>query len=160
VGKISNKEYQSLEIDIRHLDLLIDVLLSKISIDTYLKNYYIMSPPSEEYGNACGYPPGILTLENNKKSCVHVSDDVHNFIEVLAVCSGNIKKYICNRNYEAIKEEIYYNHNVPSLIESNIKELIEYYLDIECKGFKARFSMEAIQPYLDIWEKIRLQLGG
>lgn len=154
VGMTACEAYHLLEIEIKHLDLLLDVLLMRINIKEYLECYYSLFSTKEEYEFTCNHIPQLSTLEKEYERKINVSSKALFFIEILRICSDNMKKHIEHRNYELIKDEIYYNHNVPSLISANKKDLVKYYLDIECKEFKNKCMKEIVQPYEAIWLKI------
>jgi len=160
-GLISYEDYHFLELSVEHLDLLLDTLSSKINIEEYLKRCHSLFSLAEEYSFTCDHLSQLSTLEKRKENYIHVSDEIQCFIEILRICSEHIKKHLINGNYEAVKNEIYYNHNVPSLIATYKKDvhkdLIKYYLDIECTGFKKSCSKEIVQPYECMWVKIRAQ---
>jgi len=153
-GCLSCEDYPSLTLEVMHFDALLDLLMLKINIDTYLRYYQSLFSSVEDY-YFCDYCPQISTLEKRKRDYVRISDKTIYFVEVLKICSNNMKKYIEDENYEALKNEIYYNHNVPSLITTNSNDLIKYYLEIECKGFKKNCSKEILQAYDAVWTKIR-----
>jgi len=154
MGLISCKGYYLLKLEVKHFDLLLDVLSMKNSIEAYLDSYYSLFPSTEEYDFTCNYLPQISTLEKREESYIHLSDKALCFVEILKICSDNIKKYMEHGNYESIKDEIYYNHNVPSLVTANKDDLVKYYLDIECNDFKKNCSKEIVQPYEAIWIKL------
>ena len=125
VGMTACEEYRSLEIEIKYLDLLLGVLLMKINIEEYLECYYSLFQTKEEYEFTCNHIPQLSTLEKDYLSNVNVSSKSLFFIEILRICLDNIKRHIEHRHYELIKDEIYYNHNVPSLISTNKKDLVK-----------------------------------
>jgi len=147
-----------IKLESRHLDLLLDVLESKINIESYVVEYNSLFSNEEFYDSPNVYP-SFLALETEQKEArtICIDTEVLCFINILRICSENIKKHITNERYEKMESEIYYNHNVPSLISSKKKDLIKYYLTIECVECKSRCSKEMVTSYEDAWKEASSQ---
>ena len=170
-----------LKLETQHLDLLLELLLSKIDIKSYINQYNSLYPNNWwcEYTDI--YKPQILFLEKQQIDIVSIDSDVVCFIDVLQICNNNIKKRIdceymkCKKNitkecgryekaecrnhkkkfekYKEIEEEIYYNHNIPSFILSKDIERINLYLNTR-KSFRNFFPKHVVKPYEKAWKQI------
>ena len=147
-------EHHLLKLESRHLDLLLDLLQSKISLSSYKDEFNTLFQNEGGHIYFDSYTPVILSFEKEPIENVYVDSEVLFFVNVLQICSDNIKKHIECKKYDAIKDEVYYNHNVPSLIFSKNQDLINYYLSVECTGCRCYCSKEMIQSYESIWQQI------
>ena len=150
-------KHHILKLELQHLDLLLDLLLSKISIRSYIKEYSSLFSSEGWEGHLEIYIPHILFLEQQQTDIVSIDDEVICFVDILQICRDNMKRYIGYEKYEAIQNEVYYNHNVPSLIATKEIDLIKYYLSTECGGCRSYCSKEMVQSYESTWEKIAQQ---
>ena len=148
------KEHRLIKLESLHLDMLLELLRSEMSISTYLTDYALLFSDEELQNYRASYTPQVLFLEKEQADMVRIDDEEHLFVDILQICSDNIKKHIDAENYDAIRDEAYYNHNVPSLISSKNKDLIDYYLSIECKGCRSYCPKEMSQSYESVWQQI------
>ena len=155
-----------LKVEFQHYELLLQLLQAEISLISYLEHYKFLYSSEDENSNV-NYALNIAFFEKLQKfsllrkrhsGVIYVNPEVHCFINVLQICKDNISKHIDNKNYKMIDMEIYYNHNVPSLIESNNKELIFYYISVEQESCRNQCPKEMIQSYKGIWQEIEKQL--
>jgi len=130
---------------------------SEISIASYINEYSLFFPNGELFAHQDNYIPQFVFLKKKAAETVTIDKDVLCFIDVLQICSDNIKRHIACEKYENIKDEVYYNHNVPTLILAKNKELIEYYLSVECTCCEFYCSKEMIKSYDSAWQLIRKQ---
>ena len=147
-------EHNLLKLESRHLSLLLNLLQSKISLSSYKDEFNILFQNEDGHIYFDSYTPVIQSFEIEQIQDVYVDSEVLCFVNVLQICSDNIKKHIECKNFNAIKDEVYYNHNVPSLIYSKNQDLINYYLSVECTGCRCYCSNEMIQSYESVWQQI------
>ena len=156
IKEYGNREYRLLKLELQHFDLLLDLLESKISIETYVKGYSLLFANEKFYDDPNVYPPFSLIKESDIDIiCIDKKDLC--FINVLKICNENIKKHISSKSYEKISDEIYYSHNVPGLIHTDYKSAIKYFLSVECTECRRRCSKEMVASYEDAWEQVRKQ---
>ena len=154
----TTREYRLLKLESQHFDLLLDLLESKISIESYLGEYNLLFSDEKLYKSPDRYPALLILKKVQKEvSTVSVAKEVHCFINILRICCDNIKKHIASERYDEIYNEIYYNHNVPTLIFSRMKVLIENYLLNECADCKKYCSKEMVASYEDAWKEASSQ---
>jgi len=154
-----------LELELRHLDLLLEVLQSKISITSYLAGYHLLFSGEESYS---WYARELLFLEKAQIDIdtVSIAEEKLCVVNVLQIFSDNIKKHIADENYEVIHEEADFQHNVPlllSLKKENVVNVTEYakcYLSVLCPSFKRRWPKEVTKPYENAWEQMSKQFLG
>ena len=149
----NSMEHRLLTLQSNHLDLLLKLLQSEIDIKSYLEEYSVLFSNEEQYISPNVYTKQLAFLEEHQSATVSTDNEVCCFIDVLQICNDNIKRHIDGKNYEAIKDEANYNHNVPSLIITKNIDLIEHYLS-KCGVFQARCSKEVTQPYENIWQQV------
>ena len=151
-------ENHLLKLESKHLDLLLDLLESKITIESYLAEYNLLFL-NEELAPRNKYTSPLLFLEKAEieASTIYIDEEVRCFANILRICSENIKEHIVSKSYEKISDEIYYNHNVPPLISSKMKTLVENYLLIECANCKKNCSKEMVSTYEDAWKEASSQ---
>jgi len=156
---VETNEYLPLLLESCHLGLILDLFLSKINIKSYLEKYSILFSSEKLYIHLENYAPQISYLKKNQKKSICIEKEVHCFINILQICNDNIKKHIDLKRYDFIKDEVYYSHNIPSLIFSKKIELIKYYLTVECAECKRRCSKEMVINYEKVWQQISNQFS-
>ena len=144
-------------LETQHLELILKLLCSDISITSCLENYKILFENENKHGHLSVYKPQLKYLNNKKHRSIVIDENIKLFIKILQICCDNIKNYLNYDKLDLVGDEDYYNHNVPSLIETKNKDLIKYYLTIECTSCKRHCSKEMVQRYEDIWEEISKQ---
>lgn len=150
----AGREYHLLKLESRHFDLLLELLESKITIASYVKEHNLLFSNEKFYDDPYAYP-SLTFLEKVEKDIdtASVAEEVRCFINILRVCNENIKKHIVSESYDKIYNEIYYNHNVPTLIFSRMKVLIENYLLNECADCKKYCPKEMVSTYEEAWKE-------
>ena len=153
------KEYEFLAAETEHLALILSLLAAEIDTKSYLSKYDAIFLKLEKYSYLESYESQIFFLKAEEKGLVPFDDETSFFVQILLVLSNNVLRHINNGQYEKIEDEIYYNHNVPSLISSKNQkihtDLVRHYLDIECKEYKNKCSSKMLESYELIWRKIR-----
>ena len=170
LGRISNfatnelytiREYHLLKLESRHLDLLLNLLESKTTMESYLTEYNLLFSNEDEdlYGTSSVYLHPLLFLDKAEiqVGTIYVDEEVRCFINILRICSENIKKHIASESYEKIYDEYYYNHNVPWLIQTKCKSAIKAFLLTECANCKKYCSKEMVASYEDAWKEASSQ---
>ena len=115
---------------------------------------------NEKFYDSPNVHPSLLLIKDSEVEIICINKEVVCFINILRICSENIKKHITSGNYEKIRDEVYYNHNVPALIHSEHKGAIKYYLTVECTECRDQCSREMVASYEGAWEKVRKQFFG
>jgi len=153
------KDYHLLKLESQHLDLLLNLLRGKVSMESYIREYNSLFSNESFYDFPDEHVVPLLSLEKEEIDIglILANENVHCFINILQICSDNIKNHIKDKNYVAIKDEIYYNHNVPSLISTQNRDLIEYYLSTECPECIRLCPKEMVQCYEEAWQEVRKQ---
>jgi len=165
LGRISNfatnelytiRDYHLLKLELQHLDLLLDLLESKITIESYLTEHNLLFSNEDEdlYGSPSEFSHPLLFLEKAEidVDTISIDEEVRCFISILQICRENIKKHIVSENYDKIYDEYYYNHNVPWLIQTKCKYAIKAFLLNECANCKKYCSKEMVASYEDAWK--------
>ena len=75
------------------------------------------------------------------------------FVEILNICISSVENFLKKNEIGSALQEIYYNHNVPMLLYGDV-DLIEYYLNIECKEFYVCCPVIA-NKYKYTWDTIK-----
>jgi len=153
-----DRDYHLLKLESQHFDSLLDLLQSNISIKEYITKYKLLFSNEKFYEAPDAYV-SFLFLEKAQFDVdrVFIDGDVICFVNVLKICSENIKKHISTNQYDKIEDDIYYNHNVPWLICTKSKGAIKYYLTIECPECIRRCPKEMVQCYEEAWQEVRKQ---
>ena len=153
-----DRDYHLLKLELQHFDSLLELLRSNISIKEYVSKYKMLISNEEFYEEPRVYR-SFSSLEKAQFDVdrIYLEEELTCFVNVLKICSENLKKHINAKQYEKIKDEIYYNHNVPWLICTKNKGAIKYYLSIECPECIRRCSKEMVQCYEEVWAEVRKQ---
>lgn len=151
---VNNKKYEMFDREIRHMELLIKLVEKKINVGMYLKDFNMLFK-EQKYDLLNKYNGSISILENSKDETFKMYKESVKFVKILKICCSNIKKYIEKEEYEMIKNEIYYNHNVPTILAVGDLDLIEYYLKIECPEFQKNGQEEQFIHYISQWDEIK-----
>lgn len=151
---VNNKKYEMFDREIQHMEVLIKLVERKINVEMYIKDFNILFK-EQNYDLINKYTGSISILEKSKDETIEIDKKAVKFVEILKICCSNIKKYIIKEEYDMIKNEIYYNHNVPTILVVGDVDLIEYYLDIECPEFQRNGQEEHFVNYKSQWDEIK-----
>ena len=147
-----------IKLELQHFDLLLDMLESKINIESYVIEYNLLFSNEEFYDSSNVYPSfSAFEKAQSEVNTICVDEELLCFINILRICSENIKKHIATESYEKIEDEVYYNHNIPGLIQTKSKGAIKYFLSVECVECKHRCPKEMVSTYEDAWKEASSQ---
>lgn len=157
--KYIDRDYHLLKLESQHLDLLLSLLRGEVSVESAIAEYRLLFSNESFYDFPYEYKAPLLSLEKEEIDIgvIYVGENLHCFINVLQICSDNIKKHISAEQYTKINDEIYYNHNVPWLIRTECNSAIQYYLSTECTECRVNCSEEMVQSYEEAWQEVKKQ---
>lgn len=155
----TNNDYRYLlQVELRHFDFLLDLLESKINLKNYLSEYHSLFSNIEFYNDPRTYSSlPIIEQISKELGLVSLDEKLGCFVDILRICSTNVKKHSVNGHYDKIDNEIYYCHNVPALIRTENIGAIDYFLRVECVECRARCSGEMVVSYEKDWDLVYQQ---
>lgn len=155
-----NKDDKWISFELEHLVKLLDLFMNISLLSDYMHNTRkkYLEHISEGYENS--YEGLWNELQRNAANLTAdtlVLDEIDVvLIDIIRIGVNNILNFMNVKDYNNIFIEAYHIHNLPSIITSKTeKELIGYYLKVECKQYLRDADKEAKQNFKSVWKELK-----
>lgn len=156
----SQKDLERISYELEHLRKLLDLFRDLSLLKDYMHNTRkkYLEYIEGRYENS--YEDLWNELEINYKKSVRGSLILNEIdkvlISIIIIGVNNISDFVITGDYENIFIEAYHIHNLPCIIQDKEKkELIGYYLKVECKQYLREGNEVAKQNFDSIWKELR-----
>lgn len=155
----NNKDFKRIAFELEHLISIKDLLTGGSSYKDYMDNSrqkYLdqmneyQENPYENLWNE------LQDIAENQGILILILDEIDKvFLDVITTGVNNISNFMSDKDFDNIYIEAYHIHNIPSIVISKRKkEMIEYYLKVECKQYLREGEKSAKKNFESVWKEL------